>query len=511
MPYLVETKMFAIEEINDRIYPAYIYAFFFFSAMSGPVSAKFGSLAVIRVGVLCELIVRVILIFGESVRAMQAMEVLFAMTIASFPFAFSYALEIVRGGTSSGGSVVGGSSGSGDGDDEVHNGDVTGYVSAVFAFSYGLAAIVGQFIVDYGRRGTKRENVEDLFWVSLFSVLIAVCVAFFGLEDLGSARRRKLRKFRDRNNNNDTIDNNVAVSNTKLKSSKSTFGLRESAVEVMETIKLAYGTLGARCLSIWWIIASAGLNFVQTYGSNSWYESDSSSGRNNGYFVFLSQASIALVSLLTRFRSLSEDYGNRPRFYSICSLFGFVSAVLTVRWGHDALQVGGSEVIPMFSFYVILTSAVNLGLLVNYARVTACISNGFEKAREEEMTNSSSMSSPPAGALAVANSEEEDDDADDDEIALTSSSFSMTKEKAAIRMIFGMNSVFSAFALVMFEAITHGHSAKGLVRLGAIFIQVGSLLTAITTRLCGLKNGFTFSLTHLREIELQNVNQNVRS
>ena len=43
------------------------------------------------------------------------------------------------------------------------------------------------------------------------------------------------------------------------------------------------------------------------------------------------------------------------------------------------------------------------------------------------------------------------------------------------------------------EAATRGDSAKTLVRIRAAFIQIGALINGITTRLVGLKNGYTFS------------------
>ena len=259
--------------------------------------------------------------------------------------------------------------------------------------------------------------------------------------------------------------------------------------ETAETIKLSYSDIGARCLSIYWVVASAGLNFVQTYGSNSWYETDADSGLDNGYFVFVAQVSIAIVSLFARVRVVSEDFGNRPGFYTLCSLFGFVAALLLGSWGSAPFKnVGGSKVIAMFVFYVILTSAVNLGLLVCYARASTCISNGFERKREEEKKKR--LIGTPEAIQNVENSM--DNDSENDNYHSTQS-FSSVKEKSAIRMLFGVNGIFAAFTLCMMEAATRGDSAKTLVRMGAAFIQIGALINGITTRLVGLKNGYTFS------------------
>ena len=85
-----------------------------------------------------------------------------------------------------------------------------------------------------------------------------------------------------------------------------------------------------------------------------------------------------------------------------------------------------------------------------------------------------------------------DNDGENDDYHSTQS-FSSVKEKSAIRMLFGVNGIFAAFTLCMMEAVTRGDSAKTLVRMGAAFIQIGALINGITTRLVGLKNGYTFS------------------
>ena len=464
MPHLVGNKGFSIRDVNDDIFPTYVYAFFFWTVLSGPVASKLGSRFVLRVGASCEFIVRWMLIYGESIRSMHAMQVLFGATIASVPFAYSYGVEMLDN--------------NGDEDeeeeeendetsDEKHNGDQTGYISATFALSYALAGMIGQCAVSFGDTETKtaEDRIGELFWVSLVSVGLAVMVAFFVLPDVsgkhgGSARRRSMGR-------------------------SARWSLRETA----ETIKLSYSDIGARCLSIYWVVASAGLNFVQTYGSNSWYETNADSGLDNGYFVFVAQVSIAIVSLFARVRVVSEDFGNRPGFYTLCSLFGFVAALLLGRWGSAPFKnVGGSKVIAMFVFYVILTSAVNLGLLVCYARASTCISNGFERKREEEKKKR--LIGTPEAIQNVENSMDNDGENDDYH---STQSFSSVKEKSAIRMLFGVNGIFAAFTLCMMEAVTRGDSAKTLVRMGAAFIQIGALINGITTRLVGLKNGYTFS------------------
>ena len=200
--------------------------------------------------------------------------------------------------------------------------------------------------------------------------------------------------------------------------------------ETAETIKLPYSDIGTRCLSIYWVVASAGLNFVQTYGSNSWYETDADSGLDNGYFVFVAQVSIAIVSLFARVRVVSEDFGNRPGFYTLCSLFGFVAALLLGRWGSAPFKnVGGSKVIAMFVFYVILTSAVNLGLRVLRERAR-CISNGFERNEEEKKKR---LIGTPEAIQNVENSMDNDSENDNYH---SIQSFSSVKEKSAIRMLF---------------------------------------------------------------------------
>ena len=466
VPHLVGNKGFSIREVNDDIFPTYVYAFFFWTVLSGPVGSKLGSRFVLRVGCSCEFIVRWMLIYGESIRSMRVMQVLFGATIASFPFAFSYGVEMLDNNDDDEDDEEVNDETS---DDEKHNGDQTGYISATFAVSYALAGMIGQCAVSFGVTETKtaEDRIGELFWVSLVSVGLAVMVAFFVLPDVsgkhgGSDARRRRSTGRS-----------------------ARWSLRETA----ETIKLSYSDIGARCLSIYWVVASAGLNFVQTYGSNSWYETDADSGLDNGYFVFVAQVSVAIVSLFARVRVVSEDFGNRPGFYTLCSLFGFVAALLLGRWGSAPFKnVGGSKVIAMFVFYVILTSAVNLGLLVCYARASTCISNGFERKREEEKKKR--LIGTPEAIQNVENSM--DNDSENDNYHSTQS-FSSVKEKSAIRMLFGVNGIFAAFTLCMMEAATRGDSAKTLVRMGAAFIQIGALINGITTRLVGLKNGYTFS------------------
>ena len=486
VPYLVHTKGFSIREINEEIFPVYVYAFFAWTLLSGPIAARYGSRFMLRVGVLSEFVVRWVLIYGESLHAMRFMQVCFGATIASFPFAFSYGVEIFSSATITELEEEDFE----DFDDDVsdtidnnntyqcdekkekekHNGDQTGYISATFATSYALAGIVGQLAVSFGNRPAKAEDrIAELFWVSLTSVGLAVLVAFFVLPDVSGRKSQRERNFSERRGSDG----------------------RFSAIgETVETMRLAYSELGTRCLSIYWVVASAGLNFVQTYGSNSWYETDADSGVDNGYFVFIAQISIATVSLFARARVVSEDFGNRPGFYSLCSIFGFVAALLSGHWGSGPTKNLGSKVIAMFVFYVILTSAVNLGLLVCYARASACISDGFERRREEEKKKRALTTPEAINNSNNNNSSSNNNSGNDREL---DEQFSSVKEKASIRMLFGMNGIFAAFTLCILQAATTGDSAKTIVRVGAAFIQIGAVINAITTRLVGLKNGYTCS------------------
>ena len=458
----------------------YVYAFFAWTLLSGPIAAKYGSRFMLRVGVLSEFVVRWVLIYGESLHSMRFMQVCFGATIASFPFAFSYGVEIFSSATNTEleeedfedddvSDTIDNNNNTYHCDEkkenEKHNGDQTGYISATFATSYAFAGIVGQLAVSFGNRPAKAEDrIAELFWVSLTSVGLAVLVAFFVLPDVSGRKSQRERNFSERRGSDG----------------------RFSAIgETVETMRLAYSELGTRCLSIYWVVASAGLNFVQTYGSNSWYETDADSGVDNGYFVFIAQISIATVSLFARARVVSEDFGNRPGFYSLCSIFGFVAALLSGHWGSGPTKNLGSKVIAMFVFYVILTSAVNLGLLVCYARASACISDGFERRREEEK-NKRALTTPEA----INNSNNNNSSSNDREL---DEQFSSVKEKASIRMLFGMNGIFAAFTLCILQAATTGDSAKTIVRVGAAFIQIGAVINAITTRLVGLKNGYTCS------------------
>ena len=480
VPYLVHTKGFSIREINEEIFPVYVYAFFARTLLSGPIAAKYGSSFMLRVGVLSEFVVRWVLIYGESLHAMRFMQVCFGATIASFPFAFSYGVEIFSSATNTEleeedfedddvSDTIDNNNNTYHCDEkkenEKHNGDQTGYISATFATSYAFAGIVGQLAVSFGNRPAKAEDrIAELFWVSLTSVGLAVLVAFFVLPDVSGRKSQRERNFSERRGSDG----------------------RFSAIgETVETMRLAYSELGTRCLSIYWVVASAGLNFVQTYGSNSWYETDADSGVDNGYFVFIAQISIATVSLFARARVVSEDFGNRPGFYSLCSIFGFVAALLSGHWGSGPTKNLGSKVIAMFVFYVILTSAVNLGLLVCYARASACISDGFERRREEEKKKRA-LTTPEA----INNSNNNNSSSNDREL---DEQFSSVKEKASIRMLFGMNGIFAAFTLCILQAATTGDSAKTIVRVGAAFIQIGAVINAITTRLVGLKHGYTCS------------------
>ena len=485
VPYLVHTKGFSIREINEEIFPVYVYAFFAWTLLSGPIAARYGSRFMLRVGVLSEFVVRWVLIYGESIHAMRFMQVCFGATIASFPFAFSYGVEIFSSATNTEleeedfedddvSDTIDNNNNTYHCDEkkenEKHNGDQTGYISATFATSYAFAGIVGQLAVSFGNRPAKAEDrIAELFWVSLTSVGLAVLVAFFVLPDVSGRKSQRERNFSERRGSDG----------------------RFSAIgETVETMRLAYSELGTRCLSIYWVVASAGLNFVQTYGSNSWYETDADSGVDNGYFVFIAQISIATVSLFARARVVSEDFGNRPGFYSLCSIFGFVAALLSGHWGSGPTKNLGSKVIAMFVFYVILTSAVNLGLLVCYARASACISDGFERRREEEKKKRALTTPEAINNSNNNNSSSNNNSGNDREL---DEQFSSVKEKASIRMLFGMNGIFAAFTLCILQAATTGDSAKTIVRVGAAFIQIGAVINAITTRLVGLKNGYTCS------------------
>jgi hypothetical protein len=107
------------------------------------------------------------------------MQVCFGATSASFPFAFSYGVEIFSSATNTEleeedfedddvSDTIDNNNNTYHCDEkkenEKHNGDQTGYISATFATSYAFAGIVGQLAVSFGNRPAKAEDrIAELF------------------------------------------------------------------------------------------------------------------------------------------------------------------------------------------------------------------------------------------------------------------------------------------------------------------------------------------------------------
>jgi len=93
--YLVEVKGISNQELDDSVWPFDTYGSFIFLLPIGLLADYYGYRTVIFTGLLCREFTRTILLFGEGVTAMAAMQLSYAGATASNTVYFAYVYRIV--------------------------------------------------------------------------------------------------------------------------------------------------------------------------------------------------------------------------------------------------------------------------------------------------------------------------------------------------------------------------------------------------------------------------------
>jgi len=94
VPYLLLVKGFSAEDVTSRIFPVYTYADLAATLALVPLSQALGCKRVIVGGALCRLGTRALLLWGTGLPAMQGMQVLYGMGVASEALFTPYVLAL---------------------------------------------------------------------------------------------------------------------------------------------------------------------------------------------------------------------------------------------------------------------------------------------------------------------------------------------------------------------------------------------------------------------------------
>ena len=147
--FLVDVKGLSDKVVSDDVYPVWTYSFLACLLPAGLAAHALGARTVVAVGFAARLATRAILLWGEGLGAMQAMQVTFGLASACEPAFYSCAYAALP---------------------RRHFQRVTGYMQGAMLAGHLTAGLIGQVIVSSGK------ELRILFIISAVSVALATIV-----------------------------------------------------------------------------------------------------------------------------------------------------------------------------------------------------------------------------------------------------------------------------------------------------------------------------------------------
>lgn len=147
--YLIDVKGMTDPIVSDKIYPVWTYSYLAFLLPAGILSHAFGARTVAAIGFAARLATRGILLWGEGIPAMQAMQVTFGLASACEPAFYSCAYAALP---------------------RKYFQRVTGAMQGAMLAGHLAAGLIGQSIVSSG------ADLRILFIISAISVTLATIV-----------------------------------------------------------------------------------------------------------------------------------------------------------------------------------------------------------------------------------------------------------------------------------------------------------------------------------------------
>ena len=459
VPYLTDVKGFSREVVTNTIFPVSIYASLLFFVVAGPVSHALGAKSFVVLGAMCKLATRTLLIWGDSLGAMQLMQVLYAAGSASELILFAYVYSVTEPGAYQ---------------------TVTGAVSAASLAGYMTAAEIGQLAFEAG------ASYESLFYFSFAAVGVAAMLSIA----LPSPPKQRTLPMTTMTRARTTASNTSTGTwrgtgtgtraGTRAGSSSPSgcgggggvfdFDWREckrqasrAAAWSREALDACYGSTSLLVLSTWWILGVAPAQFIENYGTNLFDAIDPSSDVN-GHIAFAVRALMTMASALAAVAG--PRVAGEPWTYAFASA-GAAAAAWTMA-GSKSLPAAGTAycaavtAIQGATCLVYSQSALAMDALAASRRTPSV--GGMMRVISSSAAAAGSAAGGSAGADVVEwereggegderGNEDEDRDGDDGGIGGGGDAASPSLLSGDHALLFGANGALSLVALTVLQGI----------------------------------------------------------
>ncbi|WOL15349.1 thiamine transporter 2-like [Canna indica] len=262
VPYLTSVKNFTNYQVTNKIFPVSVYAQLIFTLIMAPVCYYLSHKVMITLGAFALLLTYLIAWCGQSLIAMQIMQVVYGFGTSARLVFSSYIFLLVP-----------------EEDYQI----MTSLTQTISLLSFVLASELGQLLA-------LKEAPYEIFFIISLAALGGCCTLSFLLPD--------------------------DYSFSSLSSLTTFLGPNEGWVA---KLKETWDSQSLKIMSLWWAVAFAGISLVQNYGTNLFDAIDSQS-KFNGHILAISEAAGSIGSYYAIY---IEKFGNRSRhlIYVLGSLF----------------------------------------------------------------------------------------------------------------------------------------------------------------------------------------------
>lgn len=423
VPYLADVKGFSNAQIANDIFPFYAYFAAPCYLAAAPFCASFGLKPFLVFGAACKLLVRAVLIWGESLAAMRLSQILFASGSAADLVVLAYVYASL------------------DRDDEPptngQNSDIaaayrtaTGAVSAASLGGYMLAAETGQWALDAG------ASLSSLFYASFAFVAVGFLLALSLPRSPPNERSAAAA----------TSSASAVDSSWAPRAPSSSLSKRARAF-ASASLERCYGSTALRVLSAFWALSAAHSGFLENYATNL-FEAIDPAADANGHVTFFARGAMALAALAAS--RATDRVAESPWTYAFAA-FAFAALALSAARASSLAAAAAS--------YCLAVAAAQAGACAAYAQAALAM-DALEAERElasasdeyeSERGGTSGGASGAAGGVASS-------------AASPSSSRASSSSHASL---FAANGALGLVALAVLQAIVSASGAGVRATVGA--------------------------------------------
>lgn len=319
-------KQFTEDQVNNDIYPWSTYAYLPFLCILGPLAELFSYRFAILIGISGRVMTRFLLIYGDSLLAMQFMQVVYSMGTAAEDVFSAYVYYMVP---------------------HVYYTDITSYVKASALLSCVLSGILGDILV------TQFESsLSTLMIISAVCVCLGFLIGFFALRPMNIAVKNSTGfgfPYKPINNpktsdphklvllQEDIVDLDAPVISHSEAFKKSMHIFKQQLKCLQQTAITNY-RLSA--LILYWVVGNAVFTVVYNY-EVSIYEEIMGNNNWNGSVLSIMLLAGSMGALLPIYlRTGDISFARRSAYLSVAEITASISILLAILLWETFATIG---------------------------------------------------------------------------------------------------------------------------------------------------------------------------